>query len=95
MGFGCALIMSLAVIWAASMISHFRSRQQRAVDKLKADHMTLGQISQKFAMPYDLCKLVMERPDITVNSGGNRVAKLYRRDRVLKVFDPRGKREQS
>jgi ribosomal protein L32 len=77
------------------MISHFRSRQQRAVDKLKADHMTLGQISQKFALPYDLCKLVMERPDITVNSGNARgVTKLYRRDRVLKVFDPRGKREE-
>lgn len=77
---------------ASMPIDMMRTAQQRAVSVLKADHMTLGDISARFGLSYDYCKLVLGRCDIKVRRGG-RFTQLYRKDRVLKTFDPRGKRD--
>lgn len=70
-------------------IAHLRNAQQRAVAALKADHMTLGDISDKYGLAYCYTKLVMGNCDITVRRG-KRFTQLYRRDRVEKIFEPRG-----
>lgn len=70
-------------------IAHLRNAQQRAVASLKADHMTLGDISDKYGLAYSYTKLVMGNCDITVRRG-SRFTQLYRRDRVEKIFEPMG-----